>query len=42
MMQKFIREIIENHAHERGYTLIDKEFVREAREQFEQPAGGPG
>ncbi len=42
MIQKFIREIIENHARERGYTLIDKEFVREAREQFEQPAGGPG
>ena len=39
MIPKFIREIIENHARERGYTLIDNELVREAGEQFEQPTG---
>jgi hypothetical protein len=38
MIQKFIREIIENFARERGYTTIDKEFVKEAREQFEPKA----
>ena len=36
MIQKFIREIIENHARERGYSVIDADFVKEAREQFEQ------
>ncbi len=41
MIQKFIREIIENFARERGFTVIDYEFVQEAKEQFEKPAGGP-
>ena len=42
MIQKFIREIIENFARERGYSVINYEFVQEAKEQFEKPAGGPG
>jgi hypothetical protein len=35
MIQKYIRDLIENHARERGYKKIDKKFVTEAREQFE-------
>ena len=35
MIQKYIRDLIENHARERGYSKIDKTFVAKAREQFE-------
>ena len=28
-----------NFARERGYSVIDYEFVKEAREQFEKPTG---
>ncbi len=39
MIQEFVREIIENFAHERGDSVIESEFVQEAKEQFEKPNG---
>ena len=43
MIQEFVREIIENFAHERGDNVIEPEFVQEskeqAKEQYEKPNG---
>ena len=37
-----LQRLSESNAREPGDTVIDYEFVQEAKQQFEKPAGGPG